>query len=141
MYYPFNESIDKITERELVHDILERLVLSKDLKDGIYTNHKLGDSLTDIINKLISTTQSPEVILNYLKIKCGNLRITAGNKSGSVTITGLQDCRVILAQSTQMGIDVKDCLSIASGGAGSIICTMVTDAPYTNDEYIKIYAI
>ena len=139
-FYPFNESIDKLTERELVYDIVERLALGKDLKTGSIVNHNAGEQLTEVLNKLIST-QPPEVILNYLKVKCGYIKISAGGKTGSIAISGLQDRKVILAISEQMGIDVKDCLSVTNISADTIICSMTTDAPYKNDEYIKIYAI
>lgn len=140
-FYPFNESVDKITERELVHDIVERLVLGKDLNNGIYENHKAGEHLTTILNKLISTALPPEAILNYLKVKCAYIKIPSGNRSGSVVITGLQDRKIILATSTQTGLDISACLSVVNNSNDSIICTMTTDVPYNNDEYIKIYAI
>lgn len=137
---PFNESIDKITERELVFDIVERLKLGRDITNGSVVQLNAGTYLTDVISKLISM-MSPEVTLDYNNMKCAYIKISAGHKSGSIMINGLNEQKVVLACSKQTGADITECINVEPNGEDGIICTMTSDAPYYNDEYIKIYAI
>lgn len=137
---PFNESKDKITERELVYDIIERLKLGKTLTDdAVRVLHRPGEMLTGVLSRLANMVPV-SVLLNYYKIKTGFITIAANAKGGSTIIEGLTDRKVVLAVSQQSGINVTKCLSVINYGNNGITVTMSSSVPYTNSDYIKIYA-
>ena len=140
MSLPFNSKIDKITERELVFDIIERETLGKDLTndDGDVTFWKAGTFITAIWRKLVMMLP-PTITLNFLKVKVGVIDIPIGSKGGTVNISGLENNQILLAQSQQTGIDIKECINTTVSG-NNMICTLTTDVAYSNEDHIKIYA-
>ena len=137
-YYSFNQDIDKITERELVYDIVERLTLGKDLSEGHNKIWNKGTFITEMWKKLVYMLP-PTITLNFLKVKVGVIHIAAGAKTGTTTISDLDNGIVLLALSQQNGNDIKECLA-TSVNSGALTCTLTTDLPFTKDEYIKVYA-
>lgn len=136
--FEFHSEIDKITERELVYDIVERMSLGKNLSEGTNILWKAGTLITDMWKKL-AYMLPPSITLNFLKVKVGVISIPAGSTSGAVTITNIENGSILLAQSQQNGSDVKECITVVRNG-NNIVCTMSTDIAYTHNEYIKIYA-
>lgn len=134
---PFDESKDKITERELVFDIFERLKLGKQLKTGNTVLNNAGTKITEVLGKIIAFALPLSVVQSYLNIKTGYIHISPGDRSGSTTISGAQ--HIAHAISQQTGEDVTSCLSTAVA-SGNITVTMTVDSAYKSEEYIKIYA-
>ena len=137
-WFPFSNEIDKITERELVYDIVERMVLGENLSEGSNVLWEKGTFITEIWKKL-AYMLPPSITLNLLNIKVGVLSIPKNSTTGSVTITNLKNREVVLAISEQNGCDVKECLTTVVTG-NNIVCTLNADTPYTKNEYIKVYA-
>ena len=137
-YVPFNDEKDKVSEREMVYDIVERMTLGKDLTEGSNVLWRAKTFITDIWKKL-AYMLPPIVSLNILKVKVGIIEINAGSTSGSVTITDLEHKQVLLAVSQQNGCDLKDCLTISTSD-NNIVCSLSVDAPFLSKEYIKVYA-
>ena len=137
-WFPFSNEIDKVTERELVYDIVERMVLGENLSEGSNILWEKGTFITDIWKKL-AYMLPPSITLNLLNVKVGVISIPKDESTGTVTITNLKNREVILALSEQTGCDVKECISTVVSG-NNIICTMNVDTPYTKNEYIKVYA-
>lgn len=137
---PFDSSIDKITERELAFDIVERLKLGRNIETGQTTYNTAGQPLINILKNLISIVPN-EAASDFSKAKCEILRISAGDNTGSIIINGLTEQRVIAAISEQTNIDIKDCVTVITSDSDTIICTVIADSAYSNDEAIKIYAI
>ncbi len=137
-WFPFSNEIDKVTERELVYDIVERMVLGENLSEGSNILWEKGTFITDIWKKL-AYMLPPSITLNLLNVKVGVISIPKDESTGTVTITNLKNREVILALSEQTGCDVKECISTVVNG-NNIICTMNVDTPYTKNEYIKVYA-
>ena len=137
-YFRFNNDIDKVTERELVYDIVERMTLGDDLTEGTNTLWAKGTFITDIWKK-IAYMLPPTVTLNILKIKTGVIDIAAGAKTGSVIISDLTNREVLLAISEQNGCDIKETLDTFITG-NDLTVTLTVDTPYTRPEHIKVYA-
>lgn len=135
---PFNSDIDKITERELVYDIVERSTLGKDLKENNVLFWKKGTFLTDIFKRLVSFLPLP-VTLHLYDVQIQYIHIGAGQKAGVCTFSNLSSGEILLAYSQQTQMDVKDTIVI-SGDKTRLTCTLNTTVPYHKDEYIKVYA-
>ena len=103
-WFPFSNEIDKITERELVYDIVERMVLGENLSEGSNVLWEKGTFITEIWKKL-AYMLPPSITLNLLNIKVGVLSIPKNSTTGSVTITNLKNREVVLAISEQNGCD------------------------------------
>jgi len=134
---PFNYKLDKVTERELVYDIVERLSLGKDLKDGSTLFYKAGTMVTDVIKKIIFMLP-PSIVIHYSDLKVGVIHIAPGQKSGSCTINGLSNGEIALAYSQQTQMDIKEC--ITKSGGTNLTCTYTTKVPFEREEYVKVYA-
>ena len=137
-YFRFNNDIDKVTERELVYDIVERMTLGDDLTEGTNTLWTKGTFITDIWKKIVYMLP-PTVTLNILNIKTGVIDIAAGAKTGNVIIQNLTNREVLLAISEQNGCDVKEALDTFITG-NDITVTLTVDTPYTRPEHIRVYA-
>lgn len=140
MFIEFNNDKDKITERELVPDILHRLKFSKEIhdKDNIYFNKQ--STFDDIISKLISVLPD-KVRENYNKIELGTIYIKAGTSSGSFSIQlppyEFQP-KCVYAISQQTGMDYSDCIEQNTFNGITTFSLNVADN-FINDDYIRIY--
>ena len=134
----FDEQVDKITERELVYDIIERMSLGHDLKEGTTLFFKAKTMLTEVLKRLIANLP-PSLVIYFSDIKVGIIHIKAGQKAGACTINGrVSSGTVVLAYSEQTQMDVSDCI-VTSGGIDDFRCTYQTKVPFIKDEYVKVY--
>lgn len=136
--FPFNESKDKITEREMVYDILERLSFGENLKDENITYANASTKLTDYLNR-INKMIFPADISNIGSLKTLTMKIAQGTSTGVVTTTGLAGVgRVVRAISQQTGMDYTDLCSINTiEGISSI--TFNCAVPLLHDEYLTLF--
>ena len=104
---PFDLTLDKATERELVYDIVERLSLGKDLTEGTTLYFKAKTKLVDIFKRLILNLP-PSLVLHFADIKIGIISISAGQKSGTCRLSGLKEGEIVLAYSEQTQMDIKE---------------------------------
>ena len=139
MYIPFDETKDKITEQELVGDILDRLKLVYPVADSSRTYFESGTGIPEMIIKQISTLPHKEVINNYKSLKCADLVIDAGSRGGTVAINSPEPLTLLYAFSTQTGWDVKDFVHVFTRD-GTTIFTINSTIPFNNSDTIKIYA-
>ena len=137
-YFPFQNDIDKVTERELVYDIVERLSLGEDLGEIDNTLWTRGTLITTILKKLAYALPA-SITLNMLNVKTGVITINAGQSSGSTVITNLNNNVLLMAVSEQIGCDIKDCIQTNVSG-NNVTYSITVNTPYTKNEYIKIYA-
>ena len=140
MAYLFNPEVDKITEKEMVYDIVERLSLGKNLTSNsgeVYVN--ANTKLEDMLRLLIENT-SPVSLKNYNNIHIQEMHISAGSDFSSVTIANLNEFKIIKAISNQTGMDYSNLLSSYRQGT-SLIVDFHTKIPFSHDEIIKIFAI
>lgn len=137
-YFPFQNDIDKVTERELVYDIVERLSLGEDLGEIDNTLWTRGTLITTILKKLAYALPA-SITLNMLNVKTGVITINAGQSSGSTVITNLNNNILLMAVSEQTGCDIKDCIQTNVSG-NNVTYSITVNTPYTKNEYIKIYA-
>lgn len=136
---PFDQLVDKVTERELVYDIIERLKLGKQMVNSSGTiYHEPNDMLVDVIKKLVSLAP-PDVNDNYYDIKIADIHIAAGDKSGACSFNNLTANEIVLAYSQQTQMDIKDAIKTTST-AGTMNCVFNSKVPYIHDEVIKVYA-
>ena len=137
-YFPFQNDIDKVTERELVYDIVERLSLGEDLGEIDNTLWTRGTLITTILKKLAYALPA-SITLNMLNVKTGVITINAGQSSGSTVITNLNNNVLLMAVSEQTGCDIKDCIQTNVSG-NNVTYSITVNTPYTKNEHIKIYA-
>ena len=135
---PFDLTLDKATERELVYDIVERLSLGEDLGEIDNTLWTRGTLITTILKKLAYALPA-SITLNMLNVKTGVITINAGQSSGSTVITNLNNNVLLMAVSEQTGCDIKDCIQTNVSG-NNVTYSITVNTPYTKNEYIKIYA-
>lgn len=130
----FNPNLDKITERELVPDIVHRLKISKPIPNPDNNTEGFYDAntkLETIIGRLI--TCIPGVINGQITdVSVYEKEISIGDKTVSLDIP--YPSIIVAAYSTRLGIDLKD-LIIYSNGAYQLS----TDVPYTNTDTIKVF--
>lgn len=136
----FRPEIDRVTEREMVYDIVERLKLGRDLpykyNSNVYLGHA-GDYLLDMFQRF--SFMIPTSILDEIEnIKTGVITIAAGTKGGSIAIPGASN--IIRAYSEATGMDVQYSLTTAVTN-GNLTASISTDVAYSKDDKIKIYAV
>ena len=138
-YIPFDKLVDKVTERELVYDIIERLKLGKQMVSPSGVLYYDADTmLTDVIKKLVSMAP-PDVNDDYYNIKVADIHIKAGERSGSCLFTGLLRNEVVLAYSQQTQMDIKEAIQ-ATPNVDGFRCIFTSKVPFINDETIKVFA-
>ena len=139
MYIPFDETTDKITEQEMVGDILDRLKLTYPVADSSRTYFDSGTGIPEMVIKQISMLPHKELINNYKNLRCADLVIDAGSRGGTVAIEGPEPLTLLYALSTQSGWDVKDFVHVFNRD-GTTIFTVNSTIPFNNPDTIKIYA-
>ena len=142
MAYEFNSEVDKITERELVFDILDRLSLGRNIMsdngNDIYINK--GTKLTDILRNIINLNIDDSYKEYYKDLKIVTMHITAGTSSSIVSVGGLKYRKILKAISKQTGIDYSECLT-TNGDNSFWNIEFNNDTNFTNDDEIKLYLI
>ena len=138
----YNKNKDRITEKELVPDILERLTLSADITDseGNVLVHS-GTSFADVI-KLLNKSETFESLPILSDAAIVTMKIEAGKNHGEVVIDHQTSFnpKIYYAVSKQTGIDYTDCLSLLVKTSMMII-TLDIPIPFLHDEEIKIYVL
>lgn len=139
--FEFNPDIDKITERELVPNIYERVTIGEDLKhfdDDSKTFFKRETHLNIIDSKIIASFPT-SLSDNIENIHIGSVDI---DRDGMTTyvITLLPPptgSRIIILRAylERTLVDVRSLLSLIEGSSYKISF----DTPFRNSDTIKIY--
>ena len=149
---PFNESIDKVTEQELVYDIIERMKLGRDMAYEGISYYPARFNLNEIIGELCKWAipyyiENPNIInteiqqLNFHKLTRGTIYIKAGETSGAISIPALQERKIAYAISRHTGFNITPCINARENEyTHELICTYVVETPHTHDDAIDIYA-
>lgn len=135
----FDQDLDKITERELVYDIVERLKLGKDLYEGNALIYKAGTFLTECLKRCVLNLPA-SLVARFADIKIDVMQINPGASTGYCTFTDLKEGKVLLAYSEQTQMDIKETLTIHNAGS-TMTCIMDADSAYIHGDHIKIYAV
>lgn len=136
-YYPFNDDIDKITERELVYDIVERLKLGRDFEMLPGAIYRAGTFLLDLF-KGLAVLFPTSFLLHIMDVKTAYIHIDAGGTSGTCALPNNQAVTILRAYSEQTQMDVKECV-LVSGSANNYTATFSCDIALLKEDYIKIY--
>lgn len=110
----YNKNLDKITERELVYDIVERLKLGKDLKTkdvGETTTilFKAGTYLLDLFKFILSCLPTA-LLLEIGKVDKKVIYVTA-NKPISKNFDG-EYTSIYRAYSDRLGMDISNAMDL-----------------------------
>lgn len=137
--YEFNESKDKITERELVHDILSRVSFGTNVLDETGTIRiKSGTKLTDALLSIIHAM--PNAIKdNYVDAMYFEMDAKAGASTATISTNDLAEHKLIYAMSSNLNMDITNCIEVTELGP-TVIFTYSASTPFTKDDTIKIYA-
>lgn len=137
----FDKDLDKITEREVVYDFVERLSIGKDLNmeyDGTSTKvFSLLTKLKDGILTYILNMLPPSLVFNYVGMKVYHLPINIGDSTKSITLDG--SYKLHRAYSDKLRSDISPAMSV-SISEGITTITITTDTPYIYNDIISIYA-
>lgn len=137
----FNKDLDKVTEAELVYDIVERLRLGKDLEipnNGINKVIFLAKTLLLDVLKFILTLLPPSLVFDRENIVPYILTIKAGEKNKSVTLDG--NLRLYRAYSDKVSVDISSALSISYNEVADMTTvSLLTDTAYPYSDIISIY--
>ena len=137
---PFNERLDKITERELVYDILNRLTWGRPItgaNGAIYAD--VNTTLSDTLSQL-AIMAAPTGMTNLSKTKTANLVVQKDSTAGVCSIPSPDgtSIRIVKAVSQQTGIDYTElCTTTTANNVTSIMFTCT--APMLHQEVIKVY--
>lgn len=137
---PFDEKVDKITEREVVFDFWERLKTGRVLMDQDSSLHLFsnGTFLSEIASKLAMMNHQT-LSENISNIHTTFINVESG-ANGSIRISLPAGSQLIKAYSEQSGEDLTDCFDCTS--TGSIVdCVMAFAGKFNHDDRIKIYYI
>ena len=137
----FDKDLDKITEREVVYDFVERLSIGKDFPleyDGVSTKvfsafTKLRDGVLAYVLNLLP----PSLVFNYVGMKVYHLPINVGDHSKSITLTG--NYNLHRAYSDKLRSDISSAMTVTHSGGNTVI-SYNTDTNYIYDDIISIYA-
>ena len=137
---PFEREKDRVTEREMVYDIVERLKIGRDLKykdnPNIYLGYA-GDYLLDLFQRFAQAI--PDTVLaNLDTLKTTALKISAGTKGNTTTILNANS--ILMAFSESTGMDVGDVLTVTKSGS-NLVVALTAEVNYNKDDTIKIYTI
>lgn len=143
MAYEFNSEVDKITERELVFDILDRLSLGRNVmsEDGTSVYINKGSKLTDVLRNIIDLNIDDSDKEYYKDLKVVTLKIPMGERSVLISVEGLKYRKILKAISKQTGIDYIDCLSTYMSNNNIFTIVFTSDTVFTHDDELKLYLI
>ena len=135
----FNKDLDKITERDMVYDIVERLRLGKDFyfEDIDHPSALAGEYLLSLF-KYLGKTIPKKVLDNIENIKIASIVLNAGATTASVRINGAT--RVLSAYSDVNNFDYTEVINTTTS-SGALVCSITNNKPSTRGEIIKIYAL
>lgn len=134
----FND-LDKVTERELVSDIVERLKLSKAIKiNGTdkYVNEKLIGVITLIINALPSS-----VVLSNIGMRSITATALVGTKTVSANISG-HFTSVARTTINKCGFDIANMVTLSYNSTTNVTTASVTfPGVFISDDAITFYLL
>ena len=137
-YEPY---LDKITENEMVPDIVHRLRLDEDLEceDGVIANRH--DYLDQLISKICRTGNFSSVLEHYNNLLISTIKISAGETSGSTTLP-LQNNypTLIAAYSKQTGMDYKSIIEMSVENS-IITLTLSTPVAFNTSDEIQVIVV
>ena len=136
---PFDPLKDKITEKELVPDILERLSFGKELSNGANEYASKGTKLVDVLIGVLQASLPQNVISHFKNVHVDTLHIQANHRFATKIIHDLKECKLLYAVSQQTGIDMTSYIMTLNTSPGSLTCTFSSDVPYLSDDTITIY--
>ena len=131
--------LDRITEREMVPDILHRVRFDENIDCDGQSLGGAGEYLTNVLAKICRVGNYPAVLKNYDGLQVGTLKMMAGEKRGSVEfVTPSKNPSLVAARSTSTGADYKDLMEVATyDGITSV--RLVTDVAFAMDEEIQVF--
>lgn len=141
---PFNETLDKITEREVVFDFVSRLSYGYDATDPddretiiIPQKTLLKDSLEKIMMQFPN-----RISKNLNEIHTGIFGLDTVQVQYNLTIPFVDSKApvMLLAYSERTGLDLTDIFTVSTEN-NETTYTLLFDAPCTNTDTIKYYFI
>lgn len=138
----FNQSLDKITEREVVFDFFSRLSLGYNLNDPDDANTTIFNSGANVKNILAKTIMAlpTTIALNLADIHTKYIEInTTSAQTTSIEVLIPKDCIILLAYAERARVDLKDLFEEISIIGDNKKYRMKLDIPYNNSEIIKFY--
>ena len=136
----FDKDLDKITEREVVYDFVERLSLGKDLNlDYNGSSRKVFSKTLMFRNGMLAYMLNllpPSLVFNFVGMKTYHLVINVGDTSKSVSFSGSYTLH--RAYSDKMRMDISPAMTVSESG-GNTTVTFNTDTPYIYNDIISIY--
>lgn len=135
---PYEPYLDKITERELVPDIVHRLKIDEKVEYNGFTIASRHDDLLALIAKMCRVSNFPAILEQFATMQTGTINIAAGTSSGVVTfIFQNNHPEVLYAVSKQTGMDYKDAVSMNVAN-GIITVSLNTPVNFSSDEEIQV---
>ena len=144
----FNPNIDKITERELVPDIYERVIIDKDLKDSDNINKtffKAKTHLNTIDSKIIASLPTSlsnnieNIHTKYINIDTEHISYTVTLEVPS-TDTGNGTIVLLRAYLERTLVDIRSLMNIVeSNNTMSVTYNINFDTPFKNTDILKIH--
>ena len=135
----FDARKDKITHAELASNILNKLTYTDGLSEGDKCYIKPGTSLDDVMLLLLHLF--PQGLLNNIpEMKTDYIFMQKGTTSGTCTIEGLKEKTLLYAYSDRTKFDVSEAIEVNKDIPNVTVFTLNTIEPYTEDDYIRIFA-
>ena len=143
MLIPFNESLDKITNNELVYDILERLKFGNqhvDSNDNIVINK--DEKLINVLLKLMNVNMPTNTFSESANLKIYDLHLQKNNNKASIIVTDTIEHKLIKAVSEETGIDYTNLISVVFDQDNrQCIVSFQSKEDFYNNETIKLYMV
>ena len=144
----FNPNIDKITERELVPDIYERVITSEGLNDPDNSNKKFFKAkthLNTIDGKIIASL--PDSLSNNIEnihTKCINsnttdVRYTFTLEAPSTDTDNGTIIVLLRAYLERTLVDIRSLMVEIASNTRSVTYEIRFDTPFNNSDILKIY--
>lgn len=144
----FNPNIDKITERELVPDIYERVIIDKDLKDSDNidkTFFKAKTHLNTIDSKIIASLPTSlsnnieNIHTKYINIDTEHTSYTVTLEAPSTDTDNGTKMVLLRAYLERTLVDIRSLMDIAESNTRSVTYNINFDTPFKNTDILKIH--
>ena len=151
----FNSNIDKITERELVPDIYERVIIGEDLKDldnkdldNIYkTFFKAGTHLNTIDSKIIASLPTSlsnnieNIHTKYINIDTEHTSYTVTLEAPSTDTDNGTKMVLLRAYLERTLVDIRSLMNTDEPitNTRSVTYNIDFDTPFKNTDILKIH--
>ena len=144
----FNSNIDKITERELVPDIYERVITSKDLNDPDNSEKKFFKAethLNTIDSKIIASLPTSlsnnieNIHTKYINIDTEHISYTVTLEAPSTDTDNGTKMVLLRAYLERTLVDIRSLMDIAESNTRSVTYNINFDTPFKNTDILKIH--